>query len=56
MSTPVSPQPAAPSGDSANGAAAPGALASTPTDRPELLAAGAFAGGFLFAMILRRFG
>jgi hypothetical protein len=31
-------------------------VAPEPGDRPELLVAGAFAGGFLFAMILRRFG
>lgn len=27
-----------------------------PTDRPEVLIGGAFAGGFLAAMILKRFG
>jgi hypothetical protein len=36
--------------------AAPDAPTAPPADRPEMLVAGAFAGGFLFAMILRRFG
>jgi len=33
-----------------------GGAAVLPTDRPEVLIGGAFAGGFLAAMILKRFG
>jgi hypothetical protein len=32
----------------------PGATAASPNDRPEVAVGAAFAGGFLFAMILRR--
>jgi len=45
-----------PSPDSAAASSAPAPPAGLVQQRPELLAAGGFAGGFLFAMILRRFG
>lgn len=52
MSAPES----APAPNSAGAPPAPAAPASLVDERPEVLAAGAFAGGFLFALILRRFG
>ena len=52
MSTPTTP-PAANSGAPQPAASGPAGLAG---ERPEVLAAGAFAGGFLLAMILRRLG
>ena len=45
-----------PGADSATGPAVPAAPAALVEQRPELLAAGGFAGGFLLAMILKRFG
>ena len=52
MNAPTPPPPAN-SGAPQPSAPGPAALAS---ERPEVLAAGAFAGGFLLAMILRRLG
>lgn len=35
---------------------APDPLGGLPTDKPEVLIGGAFAGGFLAALVLKRFG
>jgi hypothetical protein len=52
MSAPTAPSTL----DSGSGPIAPAGPPPSVGDRPEVLAAGAFAGGFLLAMILRRLG